>query len=244
MTIARDLSLSTLDKITSRFNLREDLAADGGPILPLPGPMPGAGGVMRVWSGDGIVERVVYVGIAFPPASLDSHMIFAFGRSDNGVPHFTLDAISAPGTYAFHLDLIPRIDLGANLAYMDAIYGPLTETYTSGLELEGRSEAPLSPRQHALMSPWMLAGRADEPAFLAMGDHVDAYLDRWTKLAENGLPVDLAADITGEQFAARDAGNRDALFNADVDPVWHQITPIIGEDHANKIISALKGESI
>lgn len=244
MTLAGDLSERTLARVLDRFPVREITGEDGGAYLPLPGPMPEAGGVCRVWEGDGDVQRIVYVGIAFPPAGLDSHMIFAFGRSTTAIPHFTLDSIAAPGMYAFHLDLIQRVDLGANLGYMDAVYGELTEHYRKAQELEGLSEAELSPRQYALMSPWMLASRADETSFTAIEDHVQTYFDRWAKLVENGLPPEADHGLDGDQLARRDQRNRDALFNPDVDPVWAQIEPIIGADASTRIREVLRGHDL
>ena len=55
--------------------------------------------------------------------------------------------------YAFHLDLIPRVDLGANLDYMNAVFNPLTGIFTEACAIEGLSPAEISPRQKALMSP-------------------------------------------------------------------------------------------
>ena len=70
--------------------------------------------------------------IVVPPIQLDSHMMFAFTPSDSAVPHFTLDSVRAGDHHAFHLDLIPRLDLGAHLAYMDACFTPLTPTFDWG----------------------------------------------------------------------------------------------------------------
>lgn len=241
MTLAADLCLGTLDRILERFDLTE-VQRDGEAYLPLPGPMPGAGGVCRVWEGEQ-VDRMVYVGLAFPPAQLDSHMIFAFTAPGSPIPHFTLDSVAAAGTHAFHLDLIPKVDLAANLAHMDAAYGELIETFKAGEELEGLSKADLSPRQLALMSPWMLAKRATEEAFLAMGAHVATYLDHWAKLLENGLPADGLPHADNDP-AVRDARMRAALFNADVDPVWKQIEPMVGAEANEIIMAALKGEAL
>lgn len=243
-TLAGEHSDHTLARILDRFTLDEVTGDDGAAYLPLPGPMPDAGGVCRVWTGDGDIERMVYVGIAFPPAQLDSHMIFAFGRSTNALPHFTLDSISAPGTFAFHLDLIQRVDLGSNLAYMDGVYGPITDVNAKAKQLEGLSEAALSPRQLALMSPWMLASRADDAAFRAIREHIDAYFEQWATLVEQGLPAGADPGLDGEALADRDRRNREALFNPDVDPVWHQITPIIGEENAGRIIEVLQGKPL
>jgi hypothetical protein len=243
MSLAGELCSRTLMRVLERFPLQEHTGAGGGPYLPLPGPMPGAGGECRVWSG-GSVERVVYVGLAFPPAELDSHMVFAFGPTGSAVPHFTLDSVSAGGGYAFHLDLIQRVDLGANLAYLDAVYGELTESFEQASAIEGLTRAHLSPRQLALMSPWMLAHRADAAAFGVIEPHVQAYVDHWAKLVVNGIPVDADPGLDATALADRDRRNRAALFNADVDPVWDQIAPIIGADNSERIQQLLRGEEL
>ena len=59
-------------------------------------------------------------------------MIFAFSPLKSSIPHFTLDAITmGEGSNAFHLDLIPRVDMGAHLKYMDYMYGPITASSLS-----------------------------------------------------------------------------------------------------------------
>lgn len=241
MTLAGEVSERTLAKVLDRFPLQEQTGADGGAYLPLPGPMPGSGGVCRVWEGDGLVQRIVYVGIAFPPAQLDSHMIFAFGNKTSAVPHFTLDSIAAPGMFAYHLDLIPRVDLGASLAYMTEVYSDLTDAYEEGRKMDGLTEAALSPVQHSLMSPWMLASRADEPAFRKFDDFVNTYFEAWAKIADKGVSAEATAGLTADDFVKRDQAHRDMIFNADVDPVWAQITPIIGEEAAARIMEILRG---
>ena len=54
--------------------------------------------------------------------------------------------------------------------------------------MPGLSPAHLSPRQYAIMSPWMLAKRATAEAFAAIDDLVDAYLDHWLGLVHGGIP--------------------------------------------------------
>ena len=70
------------------------------------------------------------------------------------------DAVKAGEHFLrFHLDLIPRLDLGANLAYMDEVFSPLTPAYEAG-RYRGSAKAHLSPRrQHAIGVSWMLANR-------------------------------------------------------------------------------------
>ena len=152
MTLANDLSQSLLSKIQDHFGLDEVHGAEGGPYLPLPCPIPGMpAGQCRVFKGEKI-PLMVYVGAALPVAHIDSHMIFAFTQPESLIPHFTLDAIKMGEQFAFHLDLIPRADLGANLEYLNAAFQPLTGMYTEACAIEGLSAAELAPRQKALLA--------------------------------------------------------------------------------------------
>jgi len=129
MSLASDLCTTTLDRIVSRLDLREREAEGGGPLIPLVSQADSSPvGSARVFTGDAL-SRVVYVGLAVPAFQLDSHMLFALTRPESAIPHFTVDSVYAGGNYAFHLDLIPRVDLAVNLAHMDAAFGPLTDTH-------------------------------------------------------------------------------------------------------------------
>jgi len=237
MTLAADLAFSTLDKLISRLDLTEH----GEPYMPLMSPMmPDPVGSVRVFSGEK-VGKVVYIGMSVPFIKLDSHMIFAFTPTDSAVPHFTLDSVNNDTTYAFHLDLIPRVDLGANLEYIDECLTPLTVEFDAVRDIEGLSRAHLSPRQYAIMSPWMLAYRADEAAFKQIPAFVDKYLDHWFSLVENG--VDASGRDT-ESLAGRDRANRDIIFNPDVDKVWAQVDRLVGAETSEKMRAVLKSQSI
>ncbi len=248
MTLARTLSLRTIDSITSAIpELREVRAADGGIARRIATSRNPEAGALRIWQGDK-VGRMVYIGLnsELPMRDgsgrtmvLDSHMIFAFTDKHSAVPHFTLDAIAAGPMLAYHLDLLPRVDLGAHLGYMDRVYGgELDALRKQALTLEGLSEAPLSPRQYALMSPWMMANRATPEAFQKLP--VQGYLDRWISLVRSGISAELTADMSLEDMARRDAQHRAALFNADVDPVWHQIEAMIGADVGAELREVLR----
>ena len=243
MTLANDLSQSLLNTVQDYFSLEEVKGADGGPYLPLPCPIPGVpAGQCRVFKGDKIL-LMVYVGAGLPMANLDSHMIFAFTEEDSLIPHFTLDAIKMGEQYAFHLDLIPRVDLGANLEYMNAAFQPLTGMYTEACALEGLSAAELAPRQKALMSPWMLAYRATEDAFRAINGPVDHYFRHWAGLMDNGLSDEVVEATNSEGLADRDSRNRAAIFNPEVDPVWEKMAPMIGAENCVVLQNLLKGKT-
>lgn len=236
---------NTLNRVVEAFGLAEVAGENGGPWLPLVCQAPmyeGSVGQVRLYRG-GPLFQVVTSDIVVPPIQLDSHMMFAFTPSDSAVPHFTLDSVRAGDHHAFHLDLIPRLDLGAHLAYMDACFTPLTPTFDQGQAMPGLTPAQLSPRQYAIMSPWMLAKRATAEAFVAIDELVDAYLEHWLGLVAAGVP---AAALEGADAAAlieRDRRNKAIIFNREVDKVWDQITPLVGEDAAQRQIDLLRRTS-
>ena len=98
----------------------------------------------------------------------------------------------------------------------------------------------LDPRQLAVMSPWMLVNRADELAFKATFKSVETYLNHWFSIREKGVSADALQGVSAEQLAARDAAHRAIIFNPEVDKVWNQITPLLGQETVDKIISLLR----
>lgn len=241
-SLSQKLHDETLNKIVDRLGLTEVPGDDGGPILPLISQVPmveGALGQIRIFKGEGIT-KLLSCTIVVPPIGLDSHMLFAFTDTESGVPHFTVDSVRNGEDYAFHLDLIPRLDLAVELAYMDEVFSPLTEEFKKHGELPGLSQAQLDPRQYAVMSPWMLVNRADEAAFTATFDSVNTYLEHWFKLLDQGISDAALGSTTPEQRASRDVAHRTVLFNPEVDKVWGQITPLIGAESAEKIIAMLR----
>ena len=232
-----------IDRIAEHFGL-EEVSGPSGPHMTLTSPMsPEPVGHVRVLRG-GPISRLVNVTMTVPPIGLDSHMVFAFTGEDDGRPHFTVDAVKAGPKHAFHLDLVPRADLGANLAYMDAVYGPLTEVRERALEIDGLERAQISPRQWAVMSPWMMAHRTTEQAFVKVGEVVDAYLGHWIGLVDGGLPAEATEGIVGASFAERDRANRSILFDPEVDPVWSQVDRLLGTTVSERIRGVLKGEAL
>lgn len=185
-------------------------------------------GRLRVARG-GPIDKVVTVDLVVPPIGLDSHMIFAFTEPDSAVPHFTLDAVHHGEYYAMHLDLVPRADLAVNLAYLDAAYLPLTPLLDAAWQIDGVSAAAVGPRQRAMMSPWMVVCRATESAFGELGETVEAYLGHWISLLDKGVPAPEA------DLPARDLTNRANIFSPEVDPVWQQVTRLLGVEQSERI---------
>ncbi|WP_031159395.1 hypothetical protein [Streptosporangium roseum] len=232
MSLPAALSERILDRLLTATGLSSSAHVElTSPMSPVPV------GALRVFrpsmsarADDARPAKAVTVSLVVPAIGLDSHMIFAFTRPESAVPHFTLDSVASADYHAMHLDLIPRVELATHLAYLDAVHLPLTPLLEAAWEINGVSPAAVGPRQRAMMSPWMLVCRATEDAFEKLGPTVDAYLDHWLTLLRGGVP---AAEDT--DLAARDAVNRANLFSPDVDPVWHQVTRLLGADQTDRI---------
>ncbi|WP_448212004.1 hypothetical protein [Colwellia sp. MEBiC06753] len=242
MTIShpQNLSDTNLNAIVKHFGMNEILGEDGGPFITLISQLPmvqGKVGHVRVFEG-GPLDKLVTCSIVVPQMMLDSHMIYGFMPKDSAVPHFTLDSVSAGEHFAFHLDLTPRTDLGADIEYMNEVFEPLTELYNAAEAIEGLAPAQISPRQRAIMSPWMLVHRATEAGFLALFEHAENYRNYWFELINKGVENAPSA----EQLVNRDQANRAAIFNPEIDPVWGRVDGLIGADTGEKIRALLRGE--
>lgn len=258
-TLASIISHRTLERIAGHFGLDEVTGEDGGAFLPLVSPAFGntSVGDLRLFHGGDHLQKVVYTGITVEPIGIDSHMVFAFTKRDSIVPTFTLDSVYTkmpPGAdpnfpaggdmYAFHLDLVPRCDLGINNEYMARVYDELTETQAMVLEADGVFPALLSPKQRAIMSPWMLAQRTTADAYdKVVFPAAEAYTAHWLALVEDGLE-DVAAGIRGDAGASRDAANRELIFSREIDPVWDKIDRMLGPDVSNLMISVLRNQKV
>ena len=258
-TLAGKLSLQTLDKIVAHFDLEEVSGEGGGPFMSLTAPPFGnaPAGSLRLWHGGERLQKLVYTGIAVEPIGLDSHMLFAFTRRDSIVPTFTLDSVYTkmpPGAdpnfpdggdmYSFHLDLVPKCDLGVNHGYMQRVYADLSAPQADVLAADGIFSAQLSPLQRAIMSPWMLAQRTTTAAY---EEHVfgvaDKDLQHWFGLVDAGLD-DLVADVQGEAGATRDAANRELIFNREIDAVWAKIDGLLGAEVSDAMIAILRNQKV
>lgn len=236
MSLSRDLCMGTVDAIVERLGLIEQ-HGDGTPeYLQLTSPMvpDGPVGHMRLWRRAEVCD-LFYVGLTVNMIGLDSHMLFAFTPPTSPVPHFTVDSVWNDPFFAEHLDLIPKMDLGAHLAYMDHCFTPLTPLLEQGRQIKGLDVPALTPRQHAVMSAWMFVNRADESAFRELAAIVDGYRDHWFSLVEAGIPDEVLDGVTPEQLAERDRRNRAIIFDPDVDPVWGRVAQLVGEEQSERV---------
>jgi len=243
-SLSKALVDRTLATIMDKYELHEE-RSDDGPYMTLTNQIPnmeGTIGEVRKYVGQPLFQ-VVICRITVPQIGLDSHMLFAFMPSDSALPHFTVDSVNTGEEYALHLDLIPRVDLGSRLPYMDEVFTPLTEQYKAAYALEGLTPAQLDPRQYAIMSPWMVVTRANEESFKKMTESVDHYLQHWFTLVDNGLSETATEGVDKEYLVARDKRHKAIVFNPEVDKVWDQISGLIGPEVGKELRNLLRATS-
>jgi hypothetical protein len=205
-------------------------------------------GELRVYRGRGRIQKIVTFhfsidgldGIAGAQAAsrgvpLESHSVTVFTAPESPLPHFMVDSVRVGAKVSFHVDLLPKRDLGVAAAYLDRCFAPLTEI-RGELDADPRfveSNPPL--RQRALLSPWM-ANYTVEPELLgtAMG-FIERYFRHWSALLRSDA-IELAS---APDVAARDRQHRKLVFSRDVDPVWATLDRALGRDTVDLLLAAL-----
>lgn len=200
-------------------------------------------GSCRIFTG-GAIQKLVYIGLGVEALGMDSHMLFAFSAPESAVPHFTLDSVKLGDHYAFHLDLIPRVELGVELGYMQRVYGGLNPVLEAVRKTPGLQLANVKPEQCATMSPWMLAYRASEEAFLEVRGAVTSYREQWQRLDQAELLGLLGERWTAHSLRERDRRQREVLFNPTVDPVWHNIDRLLGVETSRMLRETLIRQAV
>jgi nucleoside-diphosphate-sugar epimerase len=244
----RQLVTGVLERLVRELGLAEETSADGDAALPLHavgGPLDGARiGEFRVYSReDGV--RLVYSALSIDDFGMDTHQVYVFTPPSSALPHLFVDTAISPntgGTFHFGLDLAPRVDLGASLDYLDAVYTPLTEPRAAALAQPGILPVPsIGPLQWALRSPWMIAAIAMPADLKSLGSITDAYVDRWLALTRAGLSADVVAGIEWQDVVRRDRLSREAMFSARTNPVWTLLDRLVGAEAAASMRALLVG---
>lgn len=220
------------DDLAARFDL-EEVAGPDGPWLQL-----GAAarvGQARRFHGD-TIARMLHVGVDLPDGSLAAHMLVVQTPAESPVPHLAIDLMKFPNGYGFFVDLLPRVDLSSNVAYVDDVYAPLDKTFEVLESTPGLVQVPMPPRMLAFYSPWMLH-KFECPDLDLLTTTIDAFVQQFVTLATDGLATTDLPDR--DELAARDQRHRDVLFDPTFDPVWQQVTPLLGAEAVTTIRETL-----
>jgi hypothetical protein len=192
-------------------------------------------GELRVYRGRGRVQKIVTSHFNLDTPALESHSVTVFTAPESPVPHFVLDSVRFGPKVSFHVDLLPKRDLGVSLTYLDRCFAPLTDIRNE-IDLDTRFMPGTAPlRQRALLSPWMALYTLD-PELLgtAMG-FIERYFKHWSGLLRSDAPeLHSAPDV-----AARDRQHRKLVFSREVDPVWGMLDRALGSDMVDLLLSVL-----
>ena len=240
MILSLELSEKVLAHLVAATGVTEVHGADGGNLMVAQGVDGGPSGTMRLFTG-GSIQKIVWTKLQVPARGVTTCMIFAFSDPDSALPHFTLDcADHGDESYAFHLDLMPRVELALNIDYMDEVFVPLSPLYETGRAIEGMWATGTTPRQFAMMSPWMLVNFCTEAAFRSMGEVVMDYADHWIGVINAGISKSVQENVSNTPLRERDAQVRYNLFSPEIDPVWGRVESMIGKEGSERIRSNLQ----
>lgn len=181
-------------------------------------------------TADAAVQMLVQVSLVVPQFQLDSHMLFAATAPHSVVPHFTFDAVHSGTSYATHLCLLSRVDLPAHFDYVQAVYEPLTPVHQAALAIPGLSPASLPTSLRAMLDPWSLVHHADEAAFRALRQPLQAYVDHFLTLLADDRLQPARFGLSPSEVATRDRRFRHFLFHPEVDPVWERVGQLLGSE--------------
>jgi hypothetical protein len=192
-------------------------------------------GELRVYRGRGRVQKIVTSHFTLDTPTLESHSVTVFTAPESPVPHFVLDSVRFGPKVSFHVDLLPKRDLGVSLSYLDRCFAPLTDI-RSEIDQDTRFVAGTAPlRQRALLSPWMALYTLDPDLLGTAMGFIERYFRHWSSLLRSDAPeLGSAPDV-----AARDRQHRKLVFSREVDPVWGMLDRALGADMVDLLLSVL-----
>ena len=195
-------------------------------------------GMLKVYRGKAPVEYIITSSLYVEEMGMESYMLMAFVDPGSAIPHFAFDAMTNSERGAFHVDFIPRLDLGTHPQYSKQVFEPLNDALDTL-----KADPDFSPGDGgrlllSMLSPWtgLFQTTPDKLAGGAM--LVDRYLQHWFTLIDQGV----STTVDSEALANRDRLHRLALYNEENDMLWGLLKNLIGEKDRDLILSLLRGE--
>jgi hypothetical protein len=195
-------------------------------------------GLLKVYRGKAPVEYIITTSLYVEEMGLESYMLMAFVDPSSAIPHFAFDVMTNSERGAFHVDYIPRLDLGIHPEYSKQVFEPLNDALDTL-----KADPDFAPGDGgrlllSMLSPWTGLFQAT-PDILAGGSTlIDRYLQHWFSLIDKGV----SATANAEALADRDRRHRLALYNEENDMLWGLLKNLIGEKDRDLILSLLRGE--
>lgn len=235
---------ATVDRIAARFGLQ--VRGDTPLVSSL--DHTDVGGVRTLLGPE--VDKAVALDLTVADGDEPSALswFYAFARTTALVPHLAVEWSEHGSTESDEgprvgllIDLLPRLDLAVNVAYVDEVYVPITEVLESGWEIDGVRAARIRRRRAICFSPWLFSVTAPLSEIDALQQVVDRCVDHWIAVTSGGVsaPVDpVANDPT--KLVQHDRFHRNALFDEASDPRWDRIYRLLGPNDAAELRMTLR----
>jgi hypothetical protein len=195
-------------------------------------------GLLKVYRGKAPVEYIITTSLYVEEIGLESYMLMAFVDPSSALPHFAFDAMTNNERGAFHVDYIPRLDLGTHPEYSKQVFEPLNDTLDTMKANPDFSPGDGGRLLLSMLSPWTGLFQATPDKLAGGSTLIDRYVQHWFSLIDKGV----SANTNVEALADRDRRHRLALYNEENDMLWGLLKNLIGEKDRDLILSLLRGE--
>jgi hypothetical protein len=195
-------------------------------------------GLLKVYRGKAPVEYIITTSLYVEEMELESYMLMAFVEPGSAIPHFAFDAMTNSERGAFHVDYIPRLDLGTHPEYSKQVFEPLNDALDAIKANPDFAPGDGGRLLLSMLSPWTGLFQATPDKLAGGSALIDRYLQHWFGLIEKGV----SSSTNSEGLADRDRRHRLALYNEENDMLWGLLKNLIGEKDRDLILSLLRGE--
>lgn len=195
-------------------------------------------GSLAAYSGDAI-DWMIHSFMGTPSRSFCNMHLTVWLGPEIDVPHFGMALGTIPDIFCY-LDFVPRVDLMADLDYLDRYYG---ERNQACLELEANPEfspfvsRTLYMRQAQSRASFCHVAKAKPENLATIEKAAHLALDQWLALVDAARPVPAAAQPA---LAARDLLVRRAI--SERDPANIMGEKIFGKDMTERLVGTLWGK--
>ena len=195
-------------------------------------------GLLKVYRGKAPVEYIITSSLYIEEMGMESYMLMAFAEPGSALPHFAFDAMTNSERGAFHVDYIPRLDLGIYPQYSKQVFEPLNEALDTLKANPDFSPGDGGRLLLSMLSPWTGLFQATPDKLAGGSTLIDHYLQHWFSLINTGV----STTVSSKALADRDQQHRLALYNEENDMLWGLLKNLIGEKDRDLILSLLRGE--
>jgi len=240
--------------LASRLGLRLDPGGSG--LLNLTSDLEGFGSVRRYSEkscrGRDLEVELIAIELMIPIMGLFVERLYGFSPPSSSVPHLVAETrpTEQRRITMLSLDLLPRVDLAVNPAYVEMVYGPLDSELDASAErvtTEGDDIfAPLlkTPRRRrVLASPWATAVVLGN-GLLEMHEKalLRAYMNRWETLLDAGDEGPDGLDLCSPSRVARDRLLREGLADERQDRFWVDLRSLCGDAQTSAAQAFVRGD--